>query len=93
MVPYGVLQAYSVLVLLLFAVWHPSRYTRGNDIYGVFAAYVIAKILELLDRQVLGLGSVVSGHTLKHVAAAVGGALVCRMLLLREPRDASRRAA
>ena len=24
----------------------PSRYTRGNDVYKVFAAYVAAKILE-----------------------------------------------
>lgn len=85
LVPYGILQAYAVVVLLFFAVWHPSRYTRGNDVYGVFAAYVVAKLFELADRQVLGVGSIVSGHTLKHLAAAIAGAFVCRMLLLREP--------
>jgi hypothetical protein len=81
--PYAILQAYSVVMLLLIALLHPSRYTRGSDIYWVFAAYVIAKVFELLDRQFLELGSLVSGHTLKHLAAAVAGFVVCRMLMLR----------
>lgn len=87
LIPYSILQGYSVVVLLLFAAWHPSRYTRGNDVYGIFAAYVIAKILEYFDREILGLGDVVSGHTLKHVAAAIAGLLVARMLLLRKPLE------
>lgn len=85
LLPYAILQGYSVVVLLIFAAWHPSRYTRGNDVYGIFAAYVIAKVLEHFDREVLGLGGVVSGHTLKHVAAAIAGLLVARMLFLRRP--------
>ena len=44
--PYAILQGYSVVMLLLFALFQPSRYTRGNDIYWVFAWYVIAKLLE-----------------------------------------------
>jgi hypothetical protein len=32
-VPYGVLQGYSVVMLAVFAVSHPSRYTRGADIW------------------------------------------------------------
>jgi hypothetical protein len=84
--PYGVLQAYSVVVLLLIGTL-PSRYTHGNDVYWVFAAYVIAKLLETFDRQILSLGHLTSGHTLKHLAAAVAGVVVCRMLLLRTLRD------
>jgi hypothetical protein len=83
--PYGVLQTYSVVVLLLIGTL-PSRYTRGNDIYGVFAAYVLSKLLETFDRQILSLDQLVSGHTLKHLAAAVAGFVVCRMLLLRTLR-------
>lgn len=82
-VPYGMLQAYSVMILLVIALLQPSRYSRGNDIYWVFAAYVLAKLFELLDKPLLALGHLVSGHTLKHVAAAVGGYFVCRMLLRR----------
>jgi hypothetical protein len=82
-VPYGILQAYSVVILLAIAWLYPSRYTRGNDIYWVFMAYVIAKILETFDKDLLAIGHLVSGHTLKHVAAAIAGLVVLRMLMLR----------
>ena len=85
--PYGVLQGYSVVILLLLALLQPSRYTRGNDIYWVFAGYVIAKLLETFDRQLFGLGQVASGHSLKHIAAAIAGLVVCRMLYLRRLRS------
>ncbi len=51
--PYAVLQGYSVVILFLLALLQPSRYTRGNDIYWVFAGYVLAKLLETFDRQLL----------------------------------------
>ncbi len=82
-IPYGILQGYAVAILLLMAVLQPSRYTRGNDIYWVFAAYMLAKLLELFDREFLTLGNLVSGHTLKHLAAAVAGLVVCHMLMRR----------
>jgi hypothetical protein len=83
LVPYGVLQAYSVVILLLIAWLHPSRYTRGGDVYWVFAAYVAAKVTEHFDVEILAIGNLVSGHTLKHLLAAAAGLVVCRMLLLR----------
>jgi hypothetical protein len=85
--PYGVLQGYSVVILFLMAWLQPSRYTRGNDIYWVFAGYVLAKLLETFDRELFGLGHVASGHSLKHLAAAVAGLFVCRMLWLRRLRS------
>lgn len=84
--PYAILQGYSVLFLLLIALSHPSRYTHGRDIYWVFAGYVLAKVMELLDRQAFAIGHVVSGHTLKHLVAAAAGLIVCRMLLRRRER-------
>ena len=89
--PYAVLQGYSVVILFLLALLQPSRYTRGSDIYWVFAGYVLAKLLETFDRQLLSLGHVVSGHTLKHLAAAFAGLVVCRMLLAAQPAAAIRR--
>ncbi len=82
-VPYGILQAYSVVMLLAIAWLYPSRYTRGNDIYWVFTAYVLSKLLETFDKELLAVGRLLSGHTLKHVAAAIAGLVVLRMLLLR----------
>jgi hypothetical protein len=81
--PYVVLQGYSVVILFLLARLQPSRYTRGSDIFWVFAGYVVAKLLETFDKQLFGLGHVASGHSLKHLVAAVAGLVVCRMLYLR----------
>ena len=82
-VPYVALQAYAVGALLVLAARHPSRYSRGNDLYWIFGAYLAAKVLEFFDREVLAFGHLVSGHALKHVAAAIAGVVVCRMLWLR----------
>jgi hypothetical protein len=82
-VPYGILQGYSMLMLLLMAALTPSRYTRGNDLYWVFGWYALSKVLETFDAEVLGIGHVVSGHTLKHLVAAFAGVTVCLMLIRR----------
>jgi hypothetical protein len=102
-IPYGLLQGYAVLMLLLLAVLYRSRYTRGADIYWVFGAYLAAKLFETFDDELLRLGGVVSGHSLKHLAAAFAGLIMCRMLwrrvldpaaiaARRAPTDRARRA-
>jgi len=81
--PYALLQGYAVFILLLMAVLHPSRYTRASDLYFIFGWYVLAKLLELFDALVLAHSHVVSGHTLKHLAAAAAGFVACYMLTHR----------
>ena len=41
------------------------------------------KALEALDRPIFSAGGLVSGHSLKHVAAAVSTYWILRMLKLR----------
>ncbi len=89
LVPYVVVQGGAMLILLWLALAHPSRYTRGTDIVWMFAWYVLAKLFETFDEQVFQLGNVVSGHTLKHVAASVSGFVACAMLLRRRVRPTS----
>jgi hypothetical protein len=80
---YAAVQVYAVMVLLI-ALLSPPKYTRGSGFAIVVAFYVLAKILETADRQVFALGHIVSGHTLKHLAAAAGGYWILRMLKKRE---------
>jgi len=47
--------------------------------------YVLAKILEWSDRQIFNLGHLISGHTLKHLAAALGIYWIFRMVARRRP--------
>ena len=82
-VPYAVLQAYAVFVLLQLAAMHPSRYTHGGAIYAVFAGYLLAKVFEHYDRQIFEWTGFVSGHTLKHVVAGLAGLPVAYMLWRR----------
>jgi hypothetical protein len=81
---YAAVQLYSVLFLLI-ALLLPSRYTRARDLATIAGFYVLAKILEALDRPIFELGHIVSGHTLKHLAAACAGYWILRMLLKRRP--------
>jgi len=81
---YAAVQVYSILVLLLLLLV-PATYTRGSDFAVVVGLYVLAKILEEADRQVFALGHIVSGHTLKHLAAAAAGYWILRMLQRRNP--------
>ena len=80
---YAAIQLYAGVVLLL-ACWMPSRYTRGSDLLMVGGFYVLAKLLEIFDRQIFGLSGVVSGHTLKHLAGAAAGYWILKMLRKRE---------
>ena len=81
---YGTVQAYSILFLLIALLLRP-RYTRSADLAIVAGFYVLAKALEALDKPIFALGNVVSGHTLKHLAAALAGYWVLRMLQKRRP--------
>jgi hypothetical protein len=81
---YAAVQLYSVLFLVI-ALLLPSRYTRGRDLAIVAGFYVLAKILEALDRPIFDLGHIVSGHTFKHLAAACAGYWILRMLQKRRP--------
>jgi hypothetical protein len=88
-IPYVVLQAAAVAGLLLIALLQDSRYTRGRDLHWVFAYYLAAKLLEMLDREILAFGHLLSGHSLKHIMAALAALIVCRMLVLRSIAPAS----
>jgi hypothetical protein len=61
-----------------------AKYTRGSDYAVIVGFYVLAKILEETDREVFALGHIVSGHTLKHLAAAAAGYWILRMLQKRK---------
>ena len=80
---YAAVQVYAILILLL-ALLFPPKYTRGADFAVVVGFYLVAKILEESDRQVFAFGHIVSGHTLKHLAAAAAGYWILRMLRKRE---------
>ena len=76
---YAAVQVYAALVLLV-SLCLPARYTRGSDLAVVVGFYGLAKILETFDKPIFSALHVASGHTLKHLAAALAGYWILRML-------------
>jgi hypothetical protein len=68
---YGLFQGLTFVVALLLLVLFPSRNGATPAIVIALAGNIAAKIFELLDGPIYALGGVVSGHTLKHLAAGL----------------------
>lgn len=81
--PYMAAQYFSVALIGLLVVMFPARYTRGADIWAVMGWYLVAKGAEALDARIYKMCGWVSGHTIKHLAAAVAVYWVLRMLRKR----------
>jgi len=82
--PYLLMQACAMLLIPLLLWLYPPRYSGGRDILAVIGLYLLALLLDLADRPVFALtGGLVSGHTLKHVAAALAAFRVVRYLQRR----------
>lgn len=94
--PYIIVQFYPMVAIPLIMLLFPSRYTRSADLLGAAAIYGVAKAFEAADAQVFAVGRIVSGHTLKHLTAALATYLILRMLrrrrllLLKVPEEPSR---
>ncbi len=69
-----------MLIVLLF----PARYTRGSDVAIVVGFYALAKVFESADKLIFRFGHIVSGHTLKRLAASAAGYWLLRMLQKRQ---------
>jgi hypothetical protein len=83
--PYAFAQFGSLLVLVLLIVLFPARYTRTYDLGISLALYALAKLFEAADRPIFDFLKFVSGHTLKHLSAALSAYWIVRMLRLRRP--------
>lgn len=86
---YYFVQFYPILAIPFLMIAFPARYTRSSDIFAALGWYLLAKVLETetLDRGIYERGQIVSGHTLKHLAAAIGAYWIFRMVRLRRPTE------
>lgn len=81
---YIVMQFYAILLIVWISVRFPSRYTHGNGVFQVIAWYAVAKMAEMLDREIFTwTDGLISGHTLKHLIAAFAAYWIVRVLRRR----------
>lgn len=81
--PYGLVQFLPTLAIPLMLWLFPARYTRGGDVLIVLLIYGAAKLFEALDGRIFAWGGIVSGHSLKHLAAALACWWLLRSLMAR----------
>jgi hypothetical protein len=82
---YGWVQFFPCVAIPLLLLFVPARYSGTSYWVGMAALYVLAKLFEFYDRQIYSAGAVLSGHTLKHLAAAGGCLLILRHFQTRRP--------
>ncbi len=80
---YALVQFGSLAVVLLVVAMYESRDRASAWLSIGLAVYGLAKIFEIADEPIYHTLRIVSGHTLKHVAAAAAVACVALMLRLR----------
>jgi len=81
---YGLVQFYPMAALPLMVLLFPARYTGTGGIWAMFAWYGLAKILEAADFPIAARLPV-SGHSLKHLAAAAAMACYVSYIAHRRP--------
>ena len=82
---YILVQFYPLLLIPLVLFLFPAKYTRGWDVFIVFLLYALSKVSEVLDYQIYSLGQLlVSGHSIKHLLAALAAYWLLRMIRKRQ---------
>ncbi len=90
--PYVWVQLGPLLAIPTVLLAYPARYTHAGLLWVGLACYVTAKVTETYDAAIFAMtGEMVSGHTLKHLFAALGPACLHLMLVRRARRPEHRR--
>ena len=74
--PYIFVQFYPILTVPLITFLFPEGKPIGRYLMLVIGFYIVAKVLENADQKIFLLGQLISGHSLKHLAAAVAVSFV-----------------
>jgi len=85
---YAWAQFFPFIALVLILHFFPPKYTGSSYWIAAAALYALAKLFEYLDAEIYSFGSILSGHTLKHLAAAGAGFAILRLFQVRHPIDA-----
>jgi hypothetical protein len=75
---YILVQFLPILLIPLILLFFKSYFTHSHTYWFLLLAYLIAKLLEYFDAETYQLIPILSGHSLKHIAAAFGLYLLIR---------------
>lgn len=81
---YGLVQYLPLLLMPVILLIYPATFSHGNRHWIFYGLYGLAKVFEITDLQIYQLLGLISGHSLKHLAAAAGCAVFLRQLMIRK---------
>ncbi len=89
--PYALVQFLPMVLIPMILLMFRSRLNGSIFLWAMIAAYVVSRIAEYFDAQIYSMIGAMSGHSIKHIAAAVGilfiyTALRQRRLICRNSR-------
>jgi hypothetical protein len=84
---YVLVQFLPMILTLVILIFFKTQGVNKSKLVMVLVWYIIAKVLELADLQVFELTQYVSGHALKHVAAAIASYFVIAWLKTLSERN------
>jgi len=87
--PYAVVQFLPMLLIPLMLLMFKGRGLRDGWLWATLAAYALAKVAEYFDAAIFSASGLLSGHSLKHLLAALAVWWAVRAFL--EPRTANLR--
>lgn len=77
---------FSPIILILYMLFFmPSRYSRGSRFGWILLLYTLAKAAEFFDQEIFDMQQWISGHTIKHILAAMAIFALAEMLRCRIP--------
>jgi hypothetical protein len=69
---YVLVQFYPIVAILISLIFFQSSYTLKIGYWLLVLAYIVAKVVEHFDAAIHQVFGLLSGHTLKHIIAALG---------------------
>ncbi len=81
--PYGLVQFLPMLMIPMILLMFEAKYTGDRAIWWFLGWYLVAKVLEIFDGQIYEWLPLISGHSLKHLAAGIGCLVFLRYLRYR----------
>jgi hypothetical protein len=85
--PYALVQFLPVVLIPLFILLFPQRFLANRLLLSAFLFYFVAKAFEHFDAAIFSAPGCMSGHALKHVAAAAAAfCIICAVPARRGTR-------
>ncbi len=69
---YALVQFYPVLAIPIVLMFYKSIVNSSKPYWLLLIAYIFAKLFEHFDLEIHEVFIIISGHTIKHIVAAIG---------------------